>query len=290
MATPLAHHGTILAGIQRACLHPLLLCLSPDPILCHPFVRFGRHGLIRHASSEQRTIVFLLPRQKPHLCRFTAVPQFWFAPLRRPQRFGPMHEYRPIFLLLIWKQQVASSNYPCTPTFDEYVSCDYSQAFPSSLSFAQAPYPKCKENRQPLYFCLGQEWHPPLHASHLAKLSFCLGVLVRLSAMLLLALRRRNGLVVLAFANSYIAIDCILCHSHHLHQLAFMINGSIDFLPAWDYQHPPRRLSTPFLMLITNSLFVDCFFFALFFLGPSLSTIPHSPLHTLLSEGRLLSW
>jgi hypothetical protein len=43
-------------------------------------------------------------------------------------------------------------------------------------------------------------------------------------------------------------------------------------------------------MLITNSLFVDCFFFALFCLGPSLSTIPHSLLHTLLSEGRLLSW
>jgi hypothetical protein len=88
----------------------------------------------------------------------------------------------------------------------------------------------------------------------------------------------------------YIAIDCTLCHSHHLHWLAFMINGTIDFLPAWDYQHPPRRLSTPFLMLITSSLFVDCYFFASFCLGPSLSTIPHSPLHTSLFEGCLLSW
>jgi hypothetical protein len=127
--TPLAHHTTIPAGIQRARLHPLLLCLAANPFLCHPFFGFGRHELIRGASSEQRTIVFLLPRQKPHLCCFTAVPQFWFAPLRGPQRFGPMHEYRPIFSLLIWKRQVASSNYPHTPTLDAYVSCNYSQAF-----------------------------------------------------------------------------------------------------------------------------------------------------------------
>ncbi len=86
-----------------------------------------------------------------------------------------------------------------------------------------------------------------------------------------------------------IAIDRTLCHLHHLHWLAFMINGSIDFLPAVDYQHPPRRLSSPFLMLITNSLFVDCDFFASFCLGPSLRTIPYSPLYTLLSKGCLLS-
>jgi len=43
-------------------------------------------------------------------------------------------------------------------------------------------------------------------------------------------------------------------------------------------------------MLITNSLFVDCYFFASFCLGPSICTFPQSPLHTLLSEGRLLSW
>ncbi len=104
--------------------------------------------------------------------------------MRRPQRFGPMHEYCPIFLLLIWKRQVSSSNYPCTPTFDAYVSCNFSQAFMSSLHFTQIPYPKCKEDQQPSNFCLGQEWHPPLHASHLAKLSFCLGVLGRLLTML----------------------------------------------------------------------------------------------------------
>jgi hypothetical protein len=61
--TPLAHHAPIPAGIQRACLHPLMLCLSTNPFLCHPFFGFGQHGLIRHASSEKRTIVFLLPRQ-----------------------------------------------------------------------------------------------------------------------------------------------------------------------------------------------------------------------------------
>ncbi len=88
----------------------------------------------------------------------------------------------------------------------------------------------------------------------------------------------------------YIANDRTLCHLHPLHRLEFMINGCIDFLPVWDYQHPSRRLLTPFSMLIANSLFVDCYFFALFCLGPSLNTIPHSPLHTLLSEGRLLSW
>ncbi len=55
----------------------------------------------------------------------------------------------------------------------------------------------------------------------------------------------------------YIAIDHTLCHLHHLHQLAFMINGSIGFLPAWDYPHPPRRMSTPFLMLLqTVSLLI----------------------------------
>ena len=146
--TPLAHHATIPSGIQRACLYPLILCLAANPFLCHPFFGFGQHGLIGRASSEQRTIVFPLPRQKPHSCLFTAVPQFWFAPLRRPPRFGPMHEYRPIVLSSIcWKRRVASSNYPCTPTFDAYVSCGYSQAFPSSLRFVQVPYPKCKEDR-----------------------------------------------------------------------------------------------------------------------------------------------
>ena len=48
--------------------------------------------------------------------------------------------------------------------------------------------------------------------------------------------------------------------------------------------------STQFSMLIANSLFVDCYFFASFCLGPSICTFPQSPLHTLLSEGRLLSW
>ncbi len=67
-------HASIPAGIQRPRLHPLLLCLATNPFLCHPFFRFGQHGLIRHASSEQWTILFPLPRQKPHLCGFTAVP------------------------------------------------------------------------------------------------------------------------------------------------------------------------------------------------------------------------
>ncbi len=165
-AFALAHPGA--DSVSSLCYdshwHPESLPASIVAISCcrflssHPFFGFGRHRLIRHASNEQRTIVFLPPYQKPHLCRFTAVSQFWFDPLRQPPRFGPMHEYRPIFLSSIWKrQQVASSNYPCTPTFDAYVSCNYSQAFPSSLPSAQVPRPKCKEDQQPLYFCLSQE-------------------------------------------------------------------------------------------------------------------------------------
>ena len=46
----------------------------------------------------------------------------------------------------------------------------------------------------------------------------------------------------------------------------------------WHPNHSLQRLSTQFLMLITNSLLVDCYFFALFCLGPSLCTIPQIPI------------
>ncbi len=39
---------------------------------------------------------------------------------------------------------------------------------------------KCKEDWWLSYICLSREWHP-LHAMHLEKLSFCLGLLGRLS-------------------------------------------------------------------------------------------------------------
>ncbi len=214
------------------------------------------------AALSKASLVLLYRCTSILVCPFEATTKVW------------LRAWVPSNLFVV-NLEAASGNFncPCAPTFSAYVSCDCSQAFLSSLRFAQVPYPKCKEDRWPPYFCLSQEWHPPLHDSHLAKLSFCLGVLGRLSAML-----HCNWLHLVPLAP--FASACI--HDHWVHWFS-------PILPAGDYQHPPRRLSTPFLMLVANSLFVDCSLFALFCLGPSLSTIPHSPLHTLLSEGRLLS-
>ncbi len=58
----------------------------------------------------------------------------------------------------------------------------------------------------------------------------------------------------------YVVIDCTLCYLHYLHWLAFVINGGHWhwFSPSMRLlaPHAPRWLSTLFLMLITNSLFV----------------------------------
>jgi hypothetical protein len=57
----------------------------------------------------------------------------------------------------------------------------------------------------------------------------------------------------------YIAIDCTLCHLHYFHWLVFMVINSVHwFSPSVKLlaPHAQRRLSRPFWMLITNSLFV----------------------------------
>ncbi len=52
-----------------------------------------------------------------------------------------MHEYHPIFSSLIWKRRLASSNYPCTPTFDAYVSCCKTMQLPHDILCPHWPRP-----------------------------------------------------------------------------------------------------------------------------------------------------
>jgi hypothetical protein len=52
-----------------------------------------------------------------------------------------MHEYHSIFLSSIWKRQVASSNYPCNPTFDTYVSCGKTTQLAHNVSCPRWPRP-----------------------------------------------------------------------------------------------------------------------------------------------------
>ncbi len=142
--------------------------------------------------------------------------------------------------------------------FDAHVSLAHPQAFLSSLCFKRAPQMQgCPMTF--VFFALARKWHPPLHALHSAK----------------------------KFLSSWSPWQTI---GHATLRLTPPCATRTICIPVWDYPHPSQRLSTPFLMLIANSLFVGCYFIALFWLGPSMCTIPHSPLHTLLSKGRLLSW
>ena len=116
-----------------------------------------------------------------------------------------------------------------------------------------------------VFFALARKWHPPLHALHSAK-NF---------------LSSWSPWQTIGHATLRLTPPCAtrtICIG--LHSLSTV---SIDFLPVWDYPHPSGRLSIPFSMLIANNLFADCYFIASFWLGPSLCTIPHSPLHTLRS-------
>ncbi len=184
------------ASIQIARLPPSLQCVAANPFLCHPFFRFEGPGLIRHASSGQRTVIFPLPHQKA--CAAST-------------KVGP-HAQVPSNHLVVdlergkWQLPIPSHpNFwrPCL--FHPIISSP--KAFLSSLCFRRLP--QMQGRPMTFVFCLAQEWHPPLHASQSAKLSFHRDLLGK---------RKKNW-------PCCIAIDRTLCHSHHSHRLAFMIIG-----------------------------------------------------------------
>ncbi len=73
-------------------------------------------------------------------CRFTAVPQFWFARSAQPIRLGPMHKFHPIISSSIWSAASGNFQYPGTPIFDAHVSLPSNYLITKSFSlyFASA--------------------------------------------------------------------------------------------------------------------------------------------------------
>ena len=105
-------------------------------------------------------------------------------------------------------------------------------------AYVSGEYPKCKENQWPLYFCLGQEWHLLLHASHLAKLFLSW-----------------SPWQTIHHATSQLTAPCAtrtICIGLHSWSTA-----SINFLPAWDYQedcphHSRCWFQTVSLLIVTS--------------------------------------
>ncbi len=136
--TLLAYLTVILAGIQRACLPPLLLCLVAVPFLCHPFFNLGNSGYLGMLPSGQQPVVLPLSRHKPNAA---LVLYLNFAlPLRRDHQGLAicMHTVQS-FSSLIWSAASGKFLLPLHPNFDAHVSRSLCQAFLSSLCFAQVP-------------------------------------------------------------------------------------------------------------------------------------------------------
>ncbi len=109
--------------------------------------------------------------------RFWTFSNSWWT-----QRFYlcSMMAMLPSILSIIDQQHSKEHNTcPHTLIFDAHVFC-HSSFIDLILRGSRCVSLKCKEDWWPSYICLSWEWDP-LDAKHLAKLSFCLGLLGRLS-------------------------------------------------------------------------------------------------------------